>query len=130
MMLFHTFNSQEERRNYGGSAFIEIQFCKLPVKTTITKLVAVDSITNWQNDSLYINDESAFYREYSNIFDCGTYNNLKCGTVDIYGINYYAPSLTDSIIGKLCKNKPTDYEKLMEWLIKSKIYNGFYILGI
>ena len=29
-MLFHTFKSQEERRKFGGSAFIEIQFCNMP----------------------------------------------------------------------------------------------------
>lgn len=86
----------------------------------------------WQNDSLYIyiDDDNAFYQEYSRIFDCGTYNNLKTGTVDLCGINYYAPSLTDSIIDRLFKEKPADYEVLMEWLIKSKMYNGFYILGI
>lgn len=129
-MLFHIFNSQEERRNYGGSGFVEIQFCKLPVGTTTDKLVAVDSINNWQNDSLYIDDEIEFYDEYSSIFDCGTYNNLKCGTVDMYGINYYAPALIDSIIEKLRKDKPADFETLLEWLIKSRSYNGFYILGI
>lgn len=124
-VLFYTFNSQEERRNYGGSAFIEMQFCKLPVGTSIEKIVYVKNINHWKNDSLYINNESTFYLEYSNVFNCGTYNNLKCGTVDIYGINYYAPFLTDSIIEKLYKNKLTDYEILMEWLIKSKAYNGF-----
>lgn len=86
-MLFYTFNSQEERSNYGGSMFIEIQFCKLPVGTPIKRVVAVGSINYWQNDSLYIDDENAFFLEYSNIFNCGTYDNLKCGTVDIYGIN-------------------------------------------
>lgn len=65
-----------------------------------------------------------------NIFDCGTYNNLKQGKVDIYGINYYAPFLTDAIIEKISKDKPKDYEVLTEWLHKSKMYNGFYILGI
>lgn len=129
-MLFYTFNSQEERRNHGGSAFIEMQFCKLPVGTAIEKLVSVDNINYWQNDSLYIDNESAFYLEYSTVFNCGTYNNLKCGTVDIYGINYYAPFLTDSIIEKLRKDKLTDYEVLIKWLIKSKAYNGFYILGM
>ena len=129
-VLFYTFNSQEERRNYGGSAFIEMQFCKLSAATTINQLVAVDSLRHWQNDSLYINDECAFYREYSSIFDCGTYSNMDYGTVDIYGINYYALSSTDSIIQRLCKDKPADYEKLLEWLIESERYNGFYILGI
>lgn len=129
-MLFHIFKSQEERRKFGGSAFIEIQFCKLPSETTTRNLVAVNSINHWQNDSLYIDDENLFYQEYSKIFNSGIYNNMKSGAVDIYGINYYAPSLVDSIIAKLQKGKPVDYEILIEWLTKSKAYNGFYILGI
>ena len=129
-MLFHVFSSQEERRIFGGSAFIEVQFCKMPYKTKTKKIVAVNSIKNWQNDSLYINDEDTFYQEYSNIFTCGIYNNLKSGIVDIFGINYYEPSLVDSIITKLHKNKPIDYMILVEWLTKAKEYNGFYILGI
>lgn len=127
-MLFHAFSSQEERRNFGGSAFIEIQFCKMPHKTKNKKLV--DSIQHWQNDSLYINDEDTFYQEYSSIFNCGIYGNLKTGTVDIFGTNYYAPSLVDSIIAKLHKDKPLDYITLVEWLTKAKEYNGFYILGV
>ena len=129
-MLFHVFSSQEERRTFGGSAFIEVQFCKMPYKTKTKKIVAVNSIKNWQNDSLYINDEDTFYQEYSNIFTCGIYNNLKSGIVDIFEINYYEPSLVDSIITKLHKNKPIDYMILVEWLTKAKEYNGFYILGI
>ena len=129
-MLFHVFSSQEERRTFGGSAFIEVQYCKMPYKTKTKKIVAVNSIKNWQNDSLYINDEATFYQEYSNIFTCGIYNNLKSGIVDIFGINYYEPSLVDSIITKLHKNKPIDYMILVEWLTKAKEYNGFYILGI
>ena len=128
--MFHFFDSQEERRNFGGSAFIEIQFCKLPSGTTTKKLVAISNIKHWQNDSLYIDDENAFYQEYGHIFNCGLYNNLKTGIVDIYGINYYAPSLIESIIEKLQKEKPADYEALIEWLTKSEEYNGFYILGI
>ncbi len=129
-MLFHTFHSQEERRAYGGSAFLELQFCRLSANATIQELVAVDSIQNWKNDSLYISDENIFYDEYSQIFDCGTYNNLQTGTVDIYGINYYAPSVTAQIIEKLHAQKPMDYEVLLHWLSQSKPYNGFYILGI
>lgn len=129
-MLFHTFSSQEERRNYGGSAFIELQFCKLPAGAATKKIVAIHSINHWQNDSLYVNDDDEFYREYRHIFDCGIYSNLKSGTVDLYGINYYAPSLTDSIIKRLRKDRPADYEALIEWLLQSKQYNGFYILGL
>lgn len=129
-MLFHTFNSQEERRSHGGSAFIELQFCRLPAGTSVKKLVAASSIHDWQNDSLYIEDEDTFFREYRTIFDCGIYNNGKSGPVDIFGINYYAPSLTDSLIEKLRQEQPEDYETLLQWLRKSKAYNGFYILGI
>ena len=131
-MIFHSFNSQEERRNYGGSAFIELQYCRLPVQTDIKEIVSVESIDNWKNDSLYIyiDDDNMFYQEYSKIFDHGIYNNLMSGTVDMYGINYYAPSLTDSIIERLNAEKPSDHETLIEWLKSSKQYNGFYILGI
>lgn len=131
-MLFNTFNSQEERRSYGGSAFIEIQFCKLPPKTKINKLVAVNSIKNWQNDSLYVyqDDINIFYEKYSHILNCGIYNNLKSGVVDIYGINYYAPDLKNSIIEKLYQYKPIDYIVFVQWLNKADKYNGFYVLGI
>ncbi len=129
-MLFLCFNSQKERRKYGGSKFIELQFCKLPVETEIKDIVAVDNINHWQNESLYICDANVFYREYSRIFNCGIYNNLKSGVIDIYGINYYAPSLLDSVIEKLHKEKPLDYEYLINWLNIAKKYNGFYILGI
>ena len=129
-MLFLVFNSQEERMEYGGSAFIEMQFCKLPVGTKMKDIVAVRSINNWQNDSLYINDEDVFYQEYSQIFNCGIYNNLKSGVVDLYGINYYEPSFIDTIITKLYEEKPIDYESLVEWLSKAKQFNGFYILGL
>lgn len=129
-MLFHVFSSQEERRDFGGSLFIEIQFCKLSKGVKTKKIVAVNSIENWQNDSLYISDENTFFREYGKIFDCGIYSNLKRGVVDIFGINYYSPSSVDSIIAKLNKEKPSDYITLAEWLARAKEYNGFYILGL
>ena len=129
-MLFHTFLSQSGRRDFGGSAFIEIQFCKLPVRSSITSIVDVSSIKNWQNDSLYVSDENAFYQEYGHIFDCGTYNNLETGPVDLNGINYYPASLTDTIIERMCESKPADYTVLVDWLERAKGYNGFYILGV
>lgn len=127
-MLFHIFNSQRERREYGGSCFIELQFCSLPKGTPIETLVNSD--VHWQDDSLYVDDENKFYKEYSSIFDCGVYNNLSSGTVDVYGLNYYSPEKTDIIIDKLGREKPCDYQMLLDWLEKSKEYNGFYILGI
>ena len=131
-MLFLHFDSQEERRRYGGSAFLELQYCRLPVKTPTKKIIAVRSINNWQNDSLYIyvDDLDIFYQEYSNFFNNGIYNNLNSGLMDICGINYYSPLQTDSIIKKISVDKPRDHEVLVDWLEKAKEYNGFYILGI
>jgi hypothetical protein len=129
-MLFHSFNSQDERRDYGGSAFIEIQFCRLPVGTSNKKIVAISNIINWQNDSLYVDCEEEFYREYSSILGFGMYSNLSNGPLDIYGINYYSPSAIVRIIEALNREKPMDYEILLDWLNKAKIYNGFYVLGI
>lgn len=128
--MFHVFASQEDRRNYGDSAFIEIQFCKLPQKTSIKRIVAVSSIKDWQNDSLYVNDVEEFERYYTSIFDCGIRGNLTCGAVDIFGINYFKPDLIEAIRAKTLKEKPLDYEMLLEWMSNSKNYNGFYILGI
>ena len=129
-MLFHKFDSQEERREYGGSAFMEMQFCRMPAGTDVKTLAAVDSIANWLNDSLYISDENLFYEQYSGIFDCGIYNNLKTGPVDVYGINYYGPELTEFIIGRIRDTEPEDWQTLVEWLEEAKKYNGVYILGI
>ncbi len=129
-MIFHIFSSQYERRKHGGSAFVEMQYCKLPPKTPIKKIVDVASIENWKNDSLYINDVNSFYETYSHIFSGGIYNDLQTGIVDIYGINYYSPLVTENIIKRVVSEKPTDYEELLKWLEESKPYNGFYILGI
>jgi hypothetical protein len=100
----------------------------LPKGTPVETLVNSD--VHWQDDSLYVDDENKFYKEYSSIFDCGVYNNLSSGTVDVYGLNYYSPEKTDIIIDKLGREKPCDYQMLLDWLEKSKEYNGFYILGI
>lgn len=130
MMLFYTFESQQQRRKLGGSAFIEMQFCRLPLGTATEDIVAVGNIENWRDDSLYIKDDDTFYREYSRIFAGGVYNNLQHGVVDIYGINYYSAELTDHIIKRITEDKPADHMKLLKWLEASKAYNGFYILGI
>ena len=130
--MFHSFKTQEERRACGGSAFIEIQFCDIPLKTPAKNLAAGGHIQHRRNDSLYVHadDIDAFYQEYSRIFDCGTYNNMKTGVFDLYGINYYAPALIDPISEKLNKEKPEEYEALAAWLSQAKAHNGFYIFGI
>lgn len=131
-MLFHTFASQAERRQFGGSDFFEIQFCRLPLKTKVETITAVDSIKHWLDDSLYVHgdDECKFFESYADIFDCGIYNNLETGPIDLFGINYYGPDLIDDFIAKLFEKKPADYETLIEWLNTAKEHNGFYILGI
>lgn len=130
--MFCSFKNQEERRNYGGSEFIEIQLCDMPQRSQIRELVSIDNIRGWRDDSLYVHgdDYEAFFREYSHIFDCGTYNNLQTGVMDLCGINYYAPNLVDLITEKLRKEKPQDYEVLAAWLACAKEHNGFYILGL
>ena len=79
---------------------------------------------------MYVNDENSFYETYSHIFVDGIYHNLQTGVVDIYGINYYNPSLTESIIERVISEKPADYETLVAWIEEAKLHNGFYILGI
>ena len=45
--MFHSFKTQEERRACGGSAFIEIQFCDIPLKTPAKNLAAGGHIQHW-----------------------------------------------------------------------------------
>ena len=129
-MLFHAFKSQDERRAFSGSCFIEFQFCRMPEASSIDELVSVDNIEHWRDDSLYVADENRFYEEYCGIFDSGTYNNLETGVVDIYGINYYSPALTEIVVERIKAENPEDHEKLLNWLESIKEHNGFYILGI
>ena len=129
-MIFHTFANQDERREYNGSAYMEIQPCLLPEGREIEKIVAVDSIKHWKDDSLYISDENEFYKHYSSVFTGGIYNNLKSGIVDIYGINYYPPETLDGIIDAIKTAKPLDCEPILKWLEQNKNHNGIYILGI
>lgn len=131
-MLFHTFSSQEERKQFGGSYFIELQYCGLKHGTEIEKIVSVHAIEHWKNDSLYIygDDDNAFITHYGKIFTGGTYSNRKNGIVDLYGINYYSQEQACLIMEKVREMKPLDYQVLVKWLEKSKEYIGFYVLGI
>ena len=129
-MLFHAFSSQEERRRFGGSCFVELQFCRMPPGTPVKRLVDVDSICNWMDDSLYVDDESALYREYGKFFTGGVYNSLHRGPVDLYGINYYEPAMIEPLMERLRQERPPEYETLLDWLERAKDCNGFYILGI
>ena len=130
--MFHIFESKLERKTFGGSAFIEIQYCKIKQNTKIKKIVSLHMIQYWKDDSLYIylDDIEEFYASYKDIFSDGIYNNLKHGNVDLYGINYYSPQQLNEIIDKIEKQKPSDYIVLLRWLKQGTSYNGFYILGI
>ena len=57
-MLFLSFHSQEERRAYNSSAFLELQFCRLPAHMSVKERVTVEHIRHRQNDSLYVADEN------------------------------------------------------------------------
>ena len=82
------------------------------------------------NDGMEIKDIEKFYLDYKEIFNNGIYNNLKQGTIDLFGINYFGLKQIDQIISKIQKVKPLDYEIFLKWLKDAKNYNGFYILGI
>ena len=129
-MLFHRFNNQEERRAFGGSDFLELQFCQHESGTSIKKIV--NKIEYWRNDSLYISgdDWEIFYKCYKDVFKNGTYNNLKSGDIDFFGINYYSPEQVEEMIKTIEEKKPKDYIIVLEWLNKAKEFNGIYILGV
>ncbi len=115
-----------------GSAFLEIQYCKLPEGKSIKDIVSVDSIKHWDNKSLYVydNDINEFYNEYAEILQNGVYNNLCEGKLDICGINYYNICKAQAIIERVESIKPIEYEIFLEWLNDGLSQNGFYILGL
>ena len=131
-MLFHSFNNQDERRAFGGSDFLELQFCKMKKGTNIKSIVATRNIVDWCNDSLYVSgdDTDVFYKQYKDVFKNGIYNNLKSGDIDFFGINYYSPELVEEMIKTIEANKPEDYAVILAWLNKAKEFNGVYILGV
>ena len=129
-MLLLTFPSQEERRKFGGSAFLEIQFCRMSKETPINAIVAVENIKNWQNDSLYVHEIADFISIYGKYFDGGIHNNMKSGSLDVYGINYYSSDFLKRLIERILNDKPAEYNQFVNWLKQAEKYNGFYILGI
>lgn len=131
-MLFHSFSSQTERREYGGSDFIELQCCKLKRGTSIKKIISIDHIEHWKTDSLFLSgdDMDNFISLYSDIFNQGFYNNGKSGSLDLFGINYYHPELEEAIIKRLRERNSEDDRILTDWLMTADEHNGLYILGV
>ena len=70
-MLFHTFSSQKERRNFGGSCFVEFQYCTLSGDKTLNTIV--NEVNHWNNSSLYLHgdDMNEFLNSYKEIFTNG-----------------------------------------------------------
>ncbi len=130
--MFHIFSSQEERRKFGGTCFIEMQYCTLAQGTKLEEIVSVDAIENWKDNSLYIHgdDIDKFILHYGEIFTGGIYNNRKSGMIDVYGINYYSQEKTLLILKRIEEMKRVEYQVLLSWLEKSKENNGFYVLGL
>ena len=129
-MIFHSFKNQNARRTFGGSAFIEIQYCTQKSETELKKIV--NTSRHWIDNSLYIyfDDIDSFFANYKKIFYEGTYQNLHSGEVDIFGINYYSSEQLKNILFKIEEQKPLDYMVILEWLKNGENFNGFYILGI
>ena len=124
------FQTAEERRTYGGSTFIEIQYCNLPIGTSSKKILSLTAITNWERTSLYVEDVAGFFAEYKEMLGKGLYNNMEESIVDVFGINYFNAEKTNNIIHKLKMHKPKRFEIFLEWLMDNPNQNGFYILGI
>ena len=133
-MLFHSFSSQEERKKFGGGDFLEFAFCTLDQDTAIEYIVSNEAVSllHWRNSSLYLcgDDWNAFSDAYGEIITDGTYANLEKGYLDWCGINYFSPEQMQMIIKRLRREKPKDYQPLLNWLEQGTQYNGFYVLGL
>lgn len=131
-MLFHAFSSQEERRAFGGSYWIELQYCRLPQSAGLEQILSVDRIANWAEDSLYVHgdDDNLFLSQYGEILTDGVYPNGQRGIPDLCGINYYSQKQIDRIMTRIRERKPLDFQVLLRWLTNGTEYNGFYVLGL
>lgn len=130
--LFHRFGSQEDRRAFGGSYFIELGYCKLPRSAGIERIVSVEAVPRWEDNSLYVygDDMDEFFAQYGGIFDGAIYNNMESGPPDLFGINYYPRERTRAIMEDIEREKPRDFQTLLDWLKGVDKYTGFYVLGV
>lgn len=130
--LFHRFGSQEERRAFGGSCFIELGYCKLPQSAGIKRIVSVEAVPRWEDDSLYVHgdDMDGFFAQYGRILDGAIYNSMESGPPDLFGINYYPRERLRAITEDIEREKPRDFQIILDWLKKADRYTGFYVLGV
>ncbi len=128
--MFLKFRTQKERREYGGTDFVELQYCKMPQDTTPEDIVKLDNLENWKEDSLYVADYRSFRRKYGIYFQNALHEDLSRGALDLYGINYYSLNQVQEILKILREKEPEDYETLCEWLDQESDICGIYILGV
>lgn len=126
--MFLRFHSQDERKEYGDTCFIEIQSCSLPTKSSIKQIMG--KIEFWRDDSLYVYGDSPFYQTYKNVFGYGIHHDMSEGYFDYYGITYYRADQIDEIKARALDLKPDGYVLLLDWLEEISFQNGFYILGM
>lgn len=127
--LFLRFRTQKARREYGGSDFAELQRCGLPFSASIGERTAVDAVSHWKTDSLYLygDDFGLFYARYADLFGGGIYACGRSGPPDLYGINYYPPEQTAELLRALEQRGLPDDRALCRFLKRAE--NGFYLLG-
>lgn len=130
-MLFYTFSTQEERRNFGGSDFIELQYCRLKWGTSLRGITSACR-THWEDDSLYVPGQhmDEFLAAYSDVLGEALYPNTKSGPVYPFGPNYYPPERVSAIVDRLHERNSEDDRTLSKWLLKATEHNGFYVLGV
>lgn len=130
--MFLQFTDEKERILYGGSAFLELQYCNAKQGTSVKNLCAVSNIRHGANDSLYIYDDDmeVFYSAYAPLLGEAFYNNGRCGKIDIGGINYFSPQAAALAAKRIAAEKPIEHEIFLTWIQKAVNRNGFYLLGL
>ena len=120
--MFHKFKNQDERRNFGGTAFVELAYSKNKIKIKILDKLLKRKNVFWNDDSLYIyvDDIDEFCKLYGDIFKINSF----------YGPNYYSKRKTTEIINSLKQKQPKEYLILVEWLELAVTYDGFWLYGI
>lgn len=129
-MLFHRFHSQEERRNQGGSCFIELSYVRPESGAPAEAFLSRQTFPMWQPDSLYVHgdDDHAFFSAYSRIFTGGLYPSGETGVMDLCGVTCYSPRETARILTALQTEHLPDQDALVRWLEKAPA--GFMIFGL
>lgn len=84
--MFLKFESQDERRKYGGSCFVVFQFCMMPEETQLERVFHF--CDHWRDDSLYVDEDSPLHSTYKEILGTGIHPNMSEGYFDYYGVTF------------------------------------------